>query len=138
MFRLYTLNILLFLFQKLGKFIPNFNSKYMALRKSSIVNAINSQIIQHLKLYPNFPQYDVSAGIDVISDMDYHKIQYEVLYDDSFKFNVNLIYRDGTIMSTFFLESECENGNPVNDFFNHFKSNPFDFTELFLALNETV
>lgn len=130
--------VLLFLFLNLGKFIPYFKRKYMALRKDSILGAINNQINEHFKTYSGLNQFNVGYGIIVVSNMNQHKIQYKIVDPNSVKFNVYLIYENGYVKKTFDVVSESEDSTYINDFFHHFKTNKFDFTELFIALNDTI
>ncbi|WDF57565.1 hypothetical protein PQ462_12645 [Flavobacterium sp. KACC 22758] len=134
----YLSKFLLCLFGFLSIAIPYFKQKYMTLYKESILSAINSHNRNHFNSYSNINSFNIKDGIFAISNMNYHKIQYDILYNNSLSFKVNLIYNEGLIIKTFFIPTECENGDPVNDFFNHFTCDVFDFTNLLQQLTSAV
>lgn len=131
----YICKFLLFLLKKLGKLIPYFKRKYMALYKDSILNAINDHI---RGLFTNeYSLFVIQDGITTISNFNHHKIQYIVEYDRSFRFSIFLIYQNGVVKKTLSVE-ECEDSTPIDMFFNHFKSDAYELNDLFIALNDAI
>lgn len=126
------------IYKFLGKFILYFKSKYMALCKDSILNAINQHIIGYLKSYQNNNLFNIGVGIIVDSDMNYHKIQYDILYNNSFKFNIFLEYKNGSIDKKITITEVSDGVDDIMDFFNYYKSDAYDLTEIILKLNDTI
>lgn len=129
--------VLLFLFLNLGKFIPYFKRKYMALRKDSILGAINTQIKIHFR--DKFgSMFEINDGVIVASNMNYHKIEFNILYDNSFNFDINLVYKDGLVSRKYVVTMTEESDDYILDFCKHFKSDTTNYNELFLALNTAI
>lgn len=121
----YISKFLLCLFKILGKLIPYFNHKYMALYKNSILGYIDTDVLNHLKTYPKYSLFTVILNrLALVSNGNYHKVKFEIIYQN-ISFDIFIEYNNGMIVETSFLNSSTllEDMIEIGNFCNHFKSN---------------
>jgi len=134
----YVSKFLLCLFKNLGKLIPYFKQKYMTLRKDTILNRLNTYLNDIFKSFDEKYKFEISEGVIVTSNMDYHKIEFNIIYDQSFDFKIYLVYANGVTLRKYNVNLTEETNDSVLDFCKHFRDDKNDLSELFIALNDAV